>query len=115
MCGLASPLTNRQPESEHARLIALTMAIAALGVTSVIVGLVGAMAISADTVQFIEVKKERGTSQTKSLDTKCGCNEIHLFSFVVFTLSLSSPLTSLSVVFVCFSKSSVLNAGDLFT
>jgi len=55
VCGIADPLTNKQPKSEHAKIFALAIAIAALGITSVIVGLVGAMAICEETVAYIEV------------------------------------------------------------
>lgn len=49
------PLTTEVPESMLSKFMALAVAIAALGITSVIVGLVGAMAICEDTVSNIEV------------------------------------------------------------
>jgi hypothetical protein len=56
VCGLAAPLTGEAPKSDHAKIFALLIAVAALGITSVIVGLVGAMAICETTVAYIEVK-----------------------------------------------------------
>ena len=52
---MAEPLTEVGPESEAGKIIILCIAITALGITSVIVGLVGAMAICEDAVYAIEV------------------------------------------------------------
>jgi len=56
VCGLNDPLTDREPESDGSKLACLCIAIAALGITSVVVGLVGAMAVCEDVIYVIEVK-----------------------------------------------------------
>ena len=59
VCGLANPLTSAVPESDHAKTIALVFAVASLGITSVIVGIVGAMALCEETINALETQLER--------------------------------------------------------
>lgn len=59
VCGLSSPLTARSPEGDQGKVIALVFAIASLGITSVIVGLVGHMSLCEDTIVAIEDAVER--------------------------------------------------------
>ena len=54
LCGLKTPLTDIEPDTEHGRIVALAFAIAESGISSVVVGLVGAMAIVGDLVYFFE-------------------------------------------------------------
>ena len=54
ICGLATPLTERVPEHSIGQVIALLFAIASLGVTSVIIGIVGQIALCNHLVDAIE-------------------------------------------------------------
>ena len=59
VCGLANPLTSAVPESDHAKVVALVFAVASLGITSVIVGIVGSMALCEETIDALETQLER--------------------------------------------------------
>ena len=48
------PLTLRSPEGDRGRVISLVFAISSLGITSVIVGLIGAMALCEQTIVAVE-------------------------------------------------------------
>ena len=51
---MADPLTNRVPSNNVGRLVSVAIAIAALGITSVVVGLVSAMAVCDQFVGWVE-------------------------------------------------------------
>ena len=74
VCNLAANLTPRQPESHGGKTIAVIFAIASLGITSVIVGLVGHMALCEHTIEMLEVQLGRWETvmSDKFWDSKVG-------------------------------------------
>ena len=54
MCGISNPITNVDPESTHGQFITLVVAIAALSISAVVIGLVGAMEACGNAVAWLE-------------------------------------------------------------
>ena len=67
VCGLAVPLTEEVPEGDTGKTVALIFAVAALGITSVIVGVVGAMALCEETIEALETQLARWEQAASAL------------------------------------------------
>lgn len=81
LCGLTTPLTLRTPDGDRGMVISLVFAIAALGITSVIIGLVGHMAICEQTIEAIE-KRIREMEAKAASACSCCLAPCFLFHFL---------------------------------
>lgn len=67
ICGLSFPLTDRVPSHSSGKIIALVFAIASLGITSVIVGIVGQVALCDATISSLETQLGKWETHLRTL------------------------------------------------